>query len=163
MCFCRTCLFTPLFSYSDVALQSSAGGSRQEKSYQVLKRSTTNPKGKSLIVLLEISFRAQPSSHTQLFIVGLPLYLPKVLDSLWRGDISSVSPHLQKELWHFCNSTHQEISLKLTFITPNQNTAKRLPKVIEKVKLLLWTGICFGRNLMDQFNHHSTSKPGGFI
>lgn len=118
-------LINTLISYSDIALQSSAGGSRQEKSYQVLKRSNTSPKGKILKVLLKISFIAHPSSHPQFFIAGLPLYLPKFLGSLWRGDISSVSPHLQKELWHFCNSTHQEDSFKLTFITPNQNTAEK--------------------------------------
>lgn len=135
MCFCHTCLFMHLFSYSDIAMQS-AGCSRQEKSYQVLQRSTTSPKGKISRVLLEISFRAHPSSHPQLFIVVLPLYLSKVLDSLWRGDISSVSPHLQKELWHFCNSTHQEDSFKLTFITPNQNTAEKATQGCRKGQAL---------------------------
>lgn len=136
MCFCHTCLLIYLFSYSDVALQSSAGGSRQEKSYQVLKRSTTSPKGKIPIVLLEISFRAHLSSHPQLFTVALPLHLAKVLDSLWEGDISSVSSYLQEELWHFCNLTHQEDSFKLTFITSNQNTAEKATQGYRKGQAL---------------------------
>lgn len=83
MCFCHTFLFIHLFSYLDIVLQSSAGGSRQETSYQMPDRLATNPKGKFSIVLLETSFRAHPSSQLQFFIVGLPLYLSKTLDSLW--------------------------------------------------------------------------------
>jgi len=98
VCFCQNFLLIHLFSYRGVALQSSAGGSRQETSCQVRNRLATNPTSKISIGLLEISFRAHPSSYPQLFIVGLLFYLSKGLDSLWRGDTPVVSPDLQMEL-----------------------------------------------------------------
>lgn len=142
------CVFaTPAYSYTYFPTQTSLCSLQdvlgKRKAIRCCRDQPLALRAKSR-VLLEISFRAHPSSHPQLFIVGLPLYLPKVLDSLWRGDISSVSPHLQKELWHFCNLTHQEDSFKLTFITPNQNTAEKATQGCRKGQALAldWNLLC---------------------
>lgn len=77
--FFHTFLFIQLFSYSDIALQSFAGGERQAIRYQTL---ATNPQGKISIVLLEISFRDHSCAHSQLSMAGLLIYLSKPLASL---------------------------------------------------------------------------------
>lgn len=90
ICFCHTFLFIHLFSNSGIPLQSSAERSKQETSYQVQNRLVTNHKGKILLVRLEISFRAHPSFHQQVLVVGLLLCLSKSLNRLWSGDMPDI-------------------------------------------------------------------------